>query len=95
MAEYAAEESEALKLGIRIQCLLPALTTETDLGRAAATAYAHKAGTSLEEYAKRFGAPLTPSAFGAAVVDLHENPARWNGVAYQITGAGLAPMESY
>lgn len=94
MSEYASDEAKALKLDIRIQCLLPSLTTETDLGRAASSAYAHRAGLSVDEYAKRFGVALTPSAFGQAVVDLHENPARWSEVVYQITGAGLAPIES-
>jgi NAD(P)-dependent dehydrogenase (short-subunit alcohol dehydrogenase family) len=53
MTEYAAQKISRLKLGIHIHCLLPTLNPNTDLGRAAVSAYAERAGVSIEEFAKR------------------------------------------
>lgn len=92
IAEYAAQEAVRLKLDIRFHCLLPVLNPNTDLGRATIAAYAVRAGVSAEEFAKRFSPALTPEIIGQAVVDLHENPRRWDKVAYRIGGDGLAPL---
>ena len=91
MAKYASLEAERNKLGLRIQCLLPMLSP-TGIGQAAINAYAERAGVPPEEFAKRFGAPLTPAIIGQAVVDMHYNPGQWNQVAYQIAGNGLTPV---
>jgi NAD(P)-dependent dehydrogenase (short-subunit alcohol dehydrogenase family) len=93
MAEYAQQEINRLRLGIRIHCLLPTLNPNTDLGRAGVAAYAERAGISFEEFAKRLMPHLTPSVMGDAVVELYSNPERWDKVAYQIGGAGLKPVQ--
>jgi hypothetical protein len=36
---------------------------------------------------------LTPAIIGQAVVDLHENPSRWDKLAYRVSGDGLVPLE--
>jgi hypothetical protein len=54
-------------------------------------AYAARAGVGLSEFAKRFDPPLTPELMGQAVVDLYNDPAKWNQVAYQVDGRGLTP----
>ena len=92
MTDYAQQEINRLKLGIRIHCLLPTLNPNTDLGRAGVAAYAERAGMSFEEFAKRLMPHLTPSVMGDAVVELYSNPERWDKVAYQIGGAGLKPL---
>jgi NAD(P)-dependent dehydrogenase (short-subunit alcohol dehydrogenase family) len=92
LADYAATESERAKLGLRIHCVLPALNPSTDLGRHGIAAYAARAGVTPEEFAKRFGPPLTPAIMGAAVVELFEQPAKWHELAYRISGGGLAPL---
>jgi NAD(P)-dependent dehydrogenase (short-subunit alcohol dehydrogenase family) len=92
MAGYAATESERAQLGIRIHCLLPILNASSELGRAGIAAYAQRAGVSDEEFVKRFGPPLTPAIFGAAVAELAAQPGKWSELAYRVTGAGLTPL---
>jgi 3-oxoacyl-[acyl-carrier protein] reductase len=92
IADYAAAEAQRLSLDLRIHVLLPTLNPSTDLGRAGIAAYAERAGVTPEEFAKRFSPPLTPAIMGQAVVDLHADPARWNQLAYAISGTGLAPL---
>ncbi len=92
MAGYAATEIERAKLDIRVHCLLPNLNGSTELGRAGIRAYAARAGVSDEEFVKRFGPPLTPPIFGAAVADLAESPGNWAQPAYRVGGAGLVPL---
>jgi NAD(P)-dependent dehydrogenase (short-subunit alcohol dehydrogenase family) len=91
-ADYAAKEAERLGLGLRFHCLLPQLNPSTELGRAAIAAYAERVGLAVAEYEKRVSPPLTPAIMGQAVLDLLEAPARWEKLAYQIGGAGLAPL---
>lgn len=92
ITEYAAEESGRLKLNLRFHCLLPTLNPNTDLGRATMAAYAQRAGLSTEQFAKRFDPPLTPSIVGQAVVDLHENPSKWDQLAYRVSADGLTAL---
>jgi NAD(P)-dependent dehydrogenase (short-subunit alcohol dehydrogenase family) len=92
IAEYAATEAQRMKLDLRIHVLLPTLNPSTELGRAGIAAYAERAGVTPEEFAKRFSPPLTPAIMGQAVVDLHADPARWNQLAYAISGTGLAAL---
>ena len=91
IAKYAALEVARRNLGLHIHCLLPMLNPN-GIGKAAIAAYAGRAGVSTDEFAKRFGLPLTPALMGQAVVDLHEDPAKWNQVAYQIDGRGLTAV---
>jgi NAD(P)-dependent dehydrogenase (short-subunit alcohol dehydrogenase family) len=92
MADYAAQEANRLKLGLRIHCLLPVLNPNTDLGRAAIAAYAERAGVTVEQFTKRLMPPLTPAIMGNAVADLHQNPNRWDQLVYQVGGGGLVPV---
>jgi len=92
MADYAAQEVSREKLGLHIHCLLPTLNPNTDLGRAAVAAYAARTGVTTEEFAKRLAPHLTPAVMGDAIVKLHENPPRWDKVAYRIGGDGLTPV---
>jgi hypothetical protein len=41
---------------------------------------------------KRFGPPLTPAILGAAVAQLHAEPARFEQLAYQVNGTGLVAL---
>jgi NAD(P)-dependent dehydrogenase (short-subunit alcohol dehydrogenase family) len=91
LADYAAQESERNHLGLHIHCILPSLNPSTELGRAAIDAYARRTGVTPEEYAKRFGPPLTPAIFGGAVAEIVTTPERWSQLTYRVTGAGLAP----
>ncbi len=92
IADYAATEIGRAGLGLRIHCLLPSLNPSTELGRAGIAAYAARAGVTPDEFAKRFGPPLTPEIIGAAVVELVAATERWDQLAYRISGGGLAPL---
>lgn len=92
LAEYAFEEANRLGLNIRVHCLLPMLNPSTGLGRATIAAYAERAGVSAEEFAGRFAPVLTPAIMGRAVAELHENPDKWEQLAYRIGGDGLRPV---
>ncbi|HVW11508.1 MAG TPA: SDR family oxidoreductase [Bryobacteraceae bacterium] len=91
IAKYAALEADRLKLGIRIHCLLPVLTP-IGIGQAAMKAYASRAGISVEEFAKRFNPPVTAEVMGQAVLDLTDEPGKWNQLAYQLDGKGLTAL---
>ena len=92
MADYASQEANRLKLGLRVHCLLPVLNPSTDLGRAAIAAYAERANVSVEQFTQRLMPALTPAIIGDAVADLHLNPSKWDQLAYRIGGGGLAPL---
>jgi NAD(P)-dependent dehydrogenase (short-subunit alcohol dehydrogenase family) len=92
MADYASQEASRLKLGLRFHCLLPVLNPSTDLGRAAIAAYAERAGISVEHFTERLMPALTPAIIGEAVVDLHQNPGKWDHLAHRIGGDGLVPL---
>ena len=92
LADYAAKESARLGLGLRLHCLLPALSPRTDLGMKAITAYAAREGISATASIERMQAPLTPAIFGQAVVELFEHPDRYLELAYRVGGAGLATL---
>jgi short-subunit dehydrogenase len=91
IAKYASLENERRKLGLHIHCLLPMLNPN-GIGKAAIAAYSSRAGVTPEEFAKKFGVPLTPAMMGQAVVDLHEDPAKFSQVAWQIDGRGLTAV---
>ena len=92
IAAYAAAESEREKLGIRFISVLPQLTPATDLGAAAAAAYAARQGVDIATYLKGLGPALTPEQAGKAIVDLAAGPGR-DQDAYLLTAAGLSPVQ--
>jgi len=92
MAAYADEEARRNDLGIRVVTVLPRLTPATELGLAAVRGYAARAGISPEQYASRFGAPVTPELAGSAFLRLAADELS-DDVAYLLTGdAGLAAL---
>jgi NAD(P)-dependent dehydrogenase (short-subunit alcohol dehydrogenase family) len=84
--------TEAQPFDIRVRCLFPVLTTETDLGREAVSNFARSAGLSFDEMRKRFGMdrPLTPAAVGAAVIGLLTDTSR--EVGFKISANGVEPL---
>lgn len=92
MAAYADEEARREDLGIRVLSVLPRLTPTTALGEAAVRGYAERLGISAEQYAGRFGAPLTPELAGSAFLQLAAGELTDDG-AYLLTGdAGLTAL---
>jgi NADP-dependent 3-hydroxy acid dehydrogenase YdfG len=92
LAQYAAEEARRAKLDLRFTALLPRLTAATDLGRAAAEAYAQRSGRTVDELLAQWGAPLTPALVGAAVVRLLSDRALDEHSAFRLDSGGLTPL---
>jgi NAD(P)-dependent dehydrogenase (short-subunit alcohol dehydrogenase family) len=85
---YAAEESGRAGLGIRFVSVLPKLTPATDLGGAAAAAYARRAGVDFDEFVKGLGPVLEPDHVGKHIADLASSTDHAPG-AYLLTPGGL------
>jgi NAD(P)-dependent dehydrogenase (short-subunit alcohol dehydrogenase family) len=90
LAAYANEESGRAGLGITVSAVLPRLTPQTELGRAAAAAYAARAHASQDQFAARLGRPVTPQIAGDAFVAIAA--AGGDGGAYELTGDGLTKL---
>jgi NAD(P)-dependent dehydrogenase (short-subunit alcohol dehydrogenase family) len=95
MSNYANGISVERNLGILFQTVLPLqMIAGTGVGDAAAAAYAERTGTDPEAFLARFGAPMTPQAFGAHVTDILERADR-TVRAYGVKGdTGLTPLET-
>ena len=94
LAQYLQQEANSLNLDIRFVTLIPKqISGGTELGQAAVVAYAAQQGISEQTFLQRFGAPLTPELMGCGVVDLLTDPAYRNGVAFGISGSGLASLD--
>src|SRR2546421_1001556 len=87
---YGADESSRAGLGIRFISLLPKLTSATDLGAAAATAYAARAGITVDEYLDKLGPGPDPVQIGRHIVDLALSTDHLPD-AYLVTPQGLSP----
>jgi hypothetical protein len=70
LAAYANEESARAGLGITVSAVLPGMTPETDIGRAAIAAYADRAGVSEQQLSQHIPPPVTPLTAGDAFVAL-------------------------
>ena len=87
MANYANGIATELDLGIHFQALVPQqIIGETDLGRAAAEAYARRRGIAPAAFLANFGKPLPPRQFGEHVVTILTDPAYASGTAFGLRG---------
>ena len=87
MSDYANGLANELKLGIRFQAVLVRqIVSTTELGRAAAEAYARRQGVSTEAFVAGFGKPLTPHDYGEHIVALLTDPKYESAPAFGIRG---------
>ncbi len=94
LAQYFQREANALNLGIRFIALVPRqIVGATELGHAAASAYAVQQGISKEAFLERMGPPLTPEAVGQGVVALLTEDAYQEGIVFGISSQGLASLD--
>jgi NAD(P)-dependent dehydrogenase (short-subunit alcohol dehydrogenase family) len=95
MAKYAQALSEKNQLGIRFQVIVPRqMISGTGIGDEASNAYAHAMGIKVEEYLKRFGAPMPPREFGEKVVSVLDDPKYVGGLAFGLHGdTGITLLE--
>jgi NAD(P)-dependent dehydrogenase (short-subunit alcohol dehydrogenase family) len=96
MASYANLAATDLGLDIKFQTVLPRqIIGDTELGRAAAEAYARRKGVSLEAFLAGFGAALTPAQVGEQVATLLTDARYEAGVAFGIKGdLGLHSLDA-
>lgn len=87
MANYANGAASDLDLGIRFQALLVGqIVGSTELGHAAAEAYARKKGVTTEAFLAGFGKPLDPRDYGDHIAALLTNPKYESAPAFAIRG---------
>lgn len=94
LSQSLAEEARELQRDLRVRCLLPDLTTETELGRASVVNFARSAGLTYDQMRERFGIsqPLTPEVLGAAVISILTDWAESSEIGFRITASGIQPM---
>jgi NAD(P)-dependent dehydrogenase (short-subunit alcohol dehydrogenase family) len=95
MASYANGVAKDLNLGIRFQALLlRQIVGTTELGRAAAEAYAHRKGVTTEVFLAGFGKPLSARDYGEHVATLLADPQYESAAAFAIRGeTGIQPLD--
>lgn len=96
MAGYATGVASDLNLGIRFQALLVRqIVGATELGRAAADAYARRKGVTTEAFLAGFGKPLSPRDFGEHVVTVLTDSKYESAAAFSIRGeTGVEPLKA-
>ena len=96
MAAYANGVANDLNLGIRFQALLVRqIVGATELGRAAAEAYARRKGVSTEAFLAGFGKPLDPRDYGEFVATALIDPKYESAQAFAIRGeTGIQPLDA-
>ena len=96
MAHYANAAAAALDLGLHFQAIVPQqMIGETELGRAAAEAYAKRKGVSVEAFLAGFGAPMSPRKVGDHVVSILTDPKYAKGVAFGLKGdTGIVSLDT-
>jgi 3-oxoacyl-[acyl-carrier protein] reductase len=85
---------EARSLGLRVHCLLPVLSAETELGREALQDFSRWLGVPEDAIAEQKGMKpfVTPAIMGEAVVSLLTDPDKGKDVGYRVTGQGIVPI---
>jgi NAD(P)-dependent dehydrogenase (short-subunit alcohol dehydrogenase family) len=87
MASYANGVAADLNLGIRFQALLVRqIVGATELGRAAAEAYARRKIVSIETFLDGFGKPLSPRDYGEHLISLLTDAKYESATAFGIRG---------
>jgi NAD(P)-dependent dehydrogenase (short-subunit alcohol dehydrogenase family) len=96
MAHYANGAAADLDLGIHFQAIVPQqIIGDTELGRAAAEAYARRKGITAEAFLSGFGAPMPPAKVGEHVASILSDPKYAAGVAFGLKGAtGIVSLDT-
>jgi len=94
LAQYLQRASDGRGLGIRFVAVVPQqLIAGTPIGVAAAAAYGHEQGETVEAYmSRRFPAPLTPAGVAEAIVALAARPPDGEAVVFGVTAGGVRPI---
>jgi len=95
MAHYANSVAAQRGLDIRFQVIVPRqMILGTGIGDTGAGAYARAMGTTPEAVVARFGAPMSPRAFGEHVVSVLTDAQYAEGFAFGLKGdTGVTMLE--
>jgi NAD(P)-dependent dehydrogenase (short-subunit alcohol dehydrogenase family) len=95
ITQYLQHEANNLNLGLRFMTLVPRqIVGTTDLGHVAASTYAARQGITKEQFLERMGSPLlTSEGVGQGIVSLLTDEVYREGLAFGITGQGLALLD--
>lgn len=95
MAQYANVSAQALGLEIHFQAILPQqIIGETELGRAAAEAYAKRKGVTAEQFLAGFGKPMSALQVGEHVISILTDPKFAAGTAFGLKGdTGITSLD--
>jgi NADP-dependent 3-hydroxy acid dehydrogenase YdfG len=96
LAGYLQRSADLAQRGLRFVAVVPKqIMPGTELGAEAADAYAALNGMSREKFMERFGAPLTPDAVAAAIVEVWQGtlqPPLRDARILAVTGAGMEAL---
>jgi NAD(P)-dependent dehydrogenase (short-subunit alcohol dehydrogenase family) len=86
--------SAAQEAGIRVHCVLPGLSPDTQLGGLALQTLAKAAGLSEDDFVERRQMKpfVTPGLMGKQVLEILTGPAHEATVSFRINGRGLEPL---
>lgn len=94
LSNYFRQVSDRLDLDLRFCALVPkAISVDTQLGRAAADAYAKARGLSLEAFLAGMGPALSAGMVGAAAVSILDASVA-DAAVYGLSGKGLEVLEN-
>jgi NAD(P)-dependent dehydrogenase (short-subunit alcohol dehydrogenase family) len=92
IANYAQQEANRMKLGLRFALAPGSIMPDTDLGKAAVEAYASYLGMSARDFVKGMPSPQTMEDVANAVVEFASNPGNSEGNAFLISGKGTEAL---
>jgi hypothetical protein len=94
LGEYANGSAAAQGLDLAFQAVLPLqIVGDTEVGRAAAEAYARRRGISVEALLAGFGAPLSPADYGTYLVAMLADTTMYRVPVLSVKGGvGLQPL---
>ena len=96
LAGYLQRSADLAQRGLRFVAVVPKqIMPGTELGAAAADAYAALGGMTREKFMEKFGAPLTPEAVASAIVDVWQGtlqPPLRDARVLAVSGAGLEAL---
>jgi NAD(P)-dependent dehydrogenase (short-subunit alcohol dehydrogenase family) len=94
LAFAQAVAGEARPLGIRVHCLLPVMSPETEVGREALRDFAKHTGVPEEKIIEQKGMKpfVTPAIVGHAVAEIAADPSKEEIVGFRVTGNGIVPL---
>lgn len=90
LADYAQKFSDARKLGVRFQAILPRPIVGTTIGIGAANAYAPNAGITPEAFMERIG--VTTEQVSAAILHVLEANDASDTIGFVVDRGGVTPL---